>query len=345
MQAQYDTCYSSRLMSIGYCHTIPDPYSTVADPRCATSGVDDFSGSSFSRGSSSSLAYLHEDYRYMNDLEAPSSCPDDTGDDGGGIGNSFSSPSSTPTMMYTHAPSSQTMNIGFGGSGTGIGIGYTEDGSAVLERFDGQHREEGPAFYDQAVVPRWEWDCPPMAPIPTPLQPCHLAYPYQHPTTLLPPHPPHNDTGADVSLNLMMSTIKSAVRPAEQQPPPTFYHPLIHSSPTTAPPHFSPVSPATMPTISSSSLSTGGRQNEQISHAHARLLVDTAHLPPTLRPAIAAVAAATASSSPVRRVASNARTPISNTTDMLSREKKHACTMCHKRSAGEFKNILANALA
>lgn len=314
MQAQYDTYYSSHLSSGGYCHPVPNTYSTIhADSSCAPGGVDDFSGS-FSRGSS--LEYLHEDYRYMVD-PGESPCPNS----GDSIGSSFTSSSTT----YGHAlPSTHMTNIGFSGASAGYNTN-TNGGGTYLVTYG--HAGEVPAFYHQDQ--RWEWNYHTLGEVAVgaPIRPQPHVYPYQ-PTLL---HLPNNTAGtitpgglslhdADVSLGRdLMSTIKSAAAVVEQQPqtyPPASVRSL---TPTTA--QVLPMSPATA--VSSSP--DGQRNYERTS----RIVAGSVRLP-RIQPS-----ASTPSESPVRvapRVAS-VRAMIPDT-EVLSREKKHACTMCHKRSAG-----------
>ncbi|KAF9449325.1 hypothetical protein P691DRAFT_774767 [Macrolepiota fuliginosa MF-IS2] len=285
MQAQYNIS-SSCPPPIDYYHT-STAYSTVHDQYLATGGGDIFAGS-FSRGSS--LAYPHEDYRYMTDRGGPSGVVIA----GSGCG--------LPTTSY--APVATT-SIAFDATG----LGFTENNNLVAPvPASGReycHPEDISGSYEQTQG--WQWEChstgqATIAPPPHP-----PPYPLTHASAL--PRLP-NATGASgvlpppdpVFVGSLTSTIKSAVTVGQSQTYPV-------RSPTAQLP-----TPAAMAIL----LNPNGRRRERtpqiaMDPASASLSVQQ---PPSMMQMSSSVADTSA---------------VMPVPDMLSREKKHACTMCHKR--------------
>jgi hypothetical protein len=302
MQAQYNVASSSCPSSLGYYHHISEAYSTVHDQYFPTGG-DNYSGS-FSRGSSDTLAYpTDEAYHYMADRGGPSSVDP-------GLGNN------TAHMSTAYAPATTT-SIGFDATG----MGYTDSVIApvCVSGREYHHPEDISVPYHQGRG--WEWECQPptMQPtLPPPHHPHPLRLTHQHlhaPT--LPQLPntmgasallPHDPTFLDLT-----SAIKSAVSTVGQAQQP---YPVQSSSPVAQLP-----TPASM-YVSLNSGGGGGRGREETPQISAG---DTSP---------AAVAAAAANlPPPIIQMPSGAAdaTGVMPVPDMLSREKKHACTMCHKR--------------
>lgn len=279
MQAQYNISSSSCPPSIDYYHT---PYSTVHDQYFATAG-DNFPGS-FSRGSS--LAYPHEDYRYITDRGGPSSAGP-TAVNGG-----------RPSTIYTAAT---TTSIAFDATGLGFTGNNNVATTVSVSGREYHHAEEIPASYNQSQG--WQWECHSTGQATVPPSshphPHTIAHPQLHAPTL--PQLP-NTTGPsgalppDPTFLDLSSAIKSAVTVGQSQ-----LYPV--RSPTAQLP-----TPAAMAVL----LNPNGRGREQTPQISA----DATGLPPPMIQMPSCVADTTAV------------VPIP---DMLSREKKHACTMCHKR--------------
>lgn len=300
MQAQYNIASSSCPSSLGYYHHISEAYSTVHDQYFATGG-DNYPGS-FSRGSSDTLAYPpDEGYHYMTDRGGPSSV-------GSSIGN-------TAHMSTAYAAATTTTSIGFDATG----IGYTDSiiPPVTVSSRDYHHPEDIPVPYDQGRG--WQWECQPTTLQPT-LPPPH--HPHPHPLThqhLHAPTLPHlpNNLGAsavlppDPAFLDLTSAIKSAVSTVGQ----SHQSYPVHSS--------SPVAQLPTPASMYVSLNSGGggrgrEETPQIS-VGSTPAVAAANLPPPIIQMPSGVADSAA---------------VMPLPDMLSREKKHACTMCHKRSVG-----------
>ncbi|KAJ3572083.1 hypothetical protein NP233_g3326 [Leucocoprinus birnbaumii] len=287
MQAQYNIAPPPSIGYYHHHHSIAAPYSTVHDQYFATGG-DDFSGS-FSSGSS--LAYPHEDYRYMTDRGGPSSAVP------------------TAAVVLSSAPVYTQANIPFDATC----LGYPESNNNVAAREPYCHAEDISASYEQSQG--WQWEChsstapgqATVAPSSHP-HPHPLAHPQLH-ASVLPQLPGVTDNGSagrlppDSTFLDLSSTIKSsAVTVGQSQN----YHPV--RSPTAQLP-----TPAAMAVL----LNPNGHGRSQTPQGTMDPVGLSAQQP---TPAVIQM--------PSSVTDANALMPVP---DILSREKKHACTMCHKR--------------
>ncbi|KXN88582.1 hypothetical protein AN958_07101 [Leucoagaricus sp. SymC.cos] len=292
MQAQYSITSSSCPSSIDYYHHLPSTYSTIHDQYFATGG-DNFSGS-FSRGSS--LAYPHEDYRYMTDRGGPSTGTAVADCVGGFSSATYASAAATPSITFD-----------------ATGLAFNENNNVVTAAAAASstsgrvycHTEDISASYEQNQG--WQWEChstgqATVAP-PSHLHPHHLAHPQLH-APMLPRLPSTTSTSGalppDPAFLELTSTIKSAITVGQPQSYPV-------RTPTAQLP-----TPAAMAVL----LNPNGHGREQT----PQVAMDSAGLssqqPPPMMQMPSSVADATS---------------LMPVPDMLSREKKHACTMCHKR--------------
>lgn len=287
------------IISSPACPSPIDYYHAVSNPYSTTHGQcfatgGDNLAGSFSRGSS--FAHPHEDYQHMNDGGFPSSASNVAVD--GGLSSATYRTTATMNIAF------DTTDLAFNESNF---VGVCDRSLSVPGR--SRYSEEMPGRYEQSQGWQWEGrsiEQVTMAPLSRP-HPHALAQQHPHAPTL--PQIPDitSESSAlprDPAFFDLASTIKSADT-VEQ----SHTHPV--RSPTARLP-----TPAAMAVL----LNPNGRGREQTPPPVA---IDgtglTAQRPPLVIQMPPSVA--------------NAMTMIP-VPDIILREKKHACTMCHKRSVG-----------
>jgi hypothetical protein len=203
-------------------------------------------------------------------------------------------------LSVPYDPSTTAPSIGFDATG----LGFAENNHGTANPSDYCHPEDIPGSYEQTQG--WQWECHSttgqavVAPASLP-HPHPLALPQLH-APVLPQLPSTTNSPPDPAFLDLTSTIKSAVTVERSQN----YSSV--RSPTAQLP-----TPAAMAVL----LNPNGHGREQ---TPAQVAMDAGlsaqQPPPAMMQMSSGVADATA---------------LIPVPDLLSREKKHACTMCHKR--------------